>query len=148
MLKVKQHRTADCVVGGFRTVKDGPAIASLLLGLYDDAGKLDYVGFASGFPDAERLAMTERLAPFVGGDGFSGKAPGGPSRWNRGKESPWQPLCAELVVEVRYDQVTAARFRHGTQVLRWRPDKAPRQCTMEQLTRELRPAEMRAVGVG
>ena len=148
MLKVKQHRTADCVVGGFRTVTGGPAIASLLLGLYDDAGRLDHVGFASGFAAAERLALAERLAPYVGGEGFTGKAPGGPSRWNRGKESLWHPLRPELVVEVLYDQVTASRFRHGTSVLRWRPDKAPRQCTMEQMTYELRPADLAMIGVG
>lgn len=145
MLKVKQHRTADCVVGGFRTVAGSDAVASLLLGLYDDAGKLNHVGFVSGFPAPERRMLVERLAPYVGGTGFTGKAPGGPSRWNAGKESPWQPLRPELVVEVRYDQVTGERFRHGTQLLRWRPDKAPVQCTMDQLIHAVHPAELRGV---
>ena len=127
MLKVKQHRSADCVVGGLRRAADG-GVASLLLGLYDAAGRLNHVGFTSGLDAAARRACAERLAPFEGGAGFSGKAPGGPSRWNRGEERAWVPLTPELVVEVLYDQVTSARFRHGTRLLRWRPDKAPQQC--------------------
>lgn len=142
MLKVKQHRSADCVVGGFRRAKDGRGVASLLLGLYDEAGKLNHVGFTSGIAAAERLALAERLEPLIGGPGFTGKAPGGPSRWNDGKESEWMPLKGELVVEVLYDQVTGNRFRHGTKLLRWRPDKAPEQCRMDQLVHELRPAEL------
>lgn len=142
MLKVKQHRTADCVVGGFRRVKDGREVASLLLGLYDGRGLLDLVGFCSGIADADRAALTGRLEPFKGEPGFDGKAPGGPSRWNGGKESEWEPLRPELVVEVVYDQVTAGRFRHGTRILRWRPDKYPRQCTVDQLVHELRPAQL------
>lgn len=146
MLKVKQHRSADCVVGGLRRAADG-TVASLLLGLYDEAGRLNHVGFTSGLNAAERRACAEQLASFEGGEGFSGKAPGGPSRWNRGEEREWVPLRPELVVEVLYDQVTAERFRHGTRLLRWRPDKAPAQCTMEQLVHELRPAELETVGV-
>lgn len=142
MLKVKQHRTADCVVGGFRRIKGGREVASLLLGLHDDQGLLDHVGFCSGIADADRAALTERLEPLIGRPGFDGKAPGGPSRWNGGKESEWEPLRPELVVEVVYDQVTAGRFRHGTRILRWRPDKDPRQCTADQLVPELRPAEL------
>ncbi len=143
MLKVKQHRTADCVVGGFRRAKDGGGgVASLLLGLYDDAGRLNHVGFSSGIAAAERIALAARLEPLIEAPGFTGKAPGGPSRWNDGEESQWEPLRGELVVEVLYDQVTGMRFRHGTRVLRWRPDKAPAQCTMEQLVHELRPAEL------
>lgn len=145
MLKVKQHRSADCVVGGFRRAKDGKGVASLLLGLHDEAGMLNHVGFTSGISAGERLALAERLEPLIGGLGFTGKAPGGPSRWNDGKESEWVPLQPELVVEVLYDQVTGERFRHGTRLLRWRPDKAPEQCRMDQLVHELRPAELAAV---
>lgn len=145
MLKVKQHRTADCVVGGFRRVKDGEGVASLLLGLYDDAGLLNHVGFTSNIAAHERLEVLRRLEPLIETPGFTGKAPGGPSRWNNGKESEWEPLRSELVVEVIYDQVTGGRFRHGTRLLRWRPDKAPGQCRMDQLVYELRPAELATV---
>lgn len=82
------------------------------------------------------------MKPYLGGSGFSGKAPGGTSRWNDGRELPWEPLEPELVIEVVYDQVTGNRFRHGTHILRWRPDKAPAQCTMDQLVQEVRPAEL------
>lgn len=142
MLKLKRHRTADCVVGGFRTDQAGRHVASLLLGLYDEAGLLDHVGFTASLPVAERPALTARLESLVEAPGFTGKAPGGPSRWNEGKASAWQPLRPELVVEVRYDQVTGRRFRHGTRLLRWRPDKAPEQCRMEQLAAPLRPSEL------
>jgi ATP-dependent DNA ligase len=142
MLKVKQHRTADCVVGGFRRVTDGEGVASLLLGLYDDAGLLNHVGFTSGIAAGERLEMLGRLEPLIEAPGFTGKAPGGPSRWNNGKEKEWEPLRSELVVEVLYDQVTGDRFRHGTKLLRWRPDKAPGQCLMEQMIHEVRPTEL------
>lgn len=145
MLKVKQRRTADCVVGGFRRAKDGRGVGSLLLGLYDEEGKLDHVGFTSGIADDERMALAARLEALIATPGFTGKAPGGPSRWNNGKASEWEPLRAELVVEVLYDQVTANRFRHGTKLVRWRPDKAPRQCTMDQLACELRPSELNAI---
>ena len=145
MLKVKQRRTADCVVGGFRRVEDGREAASLLLGLYDEEGRLDHVGFCSGITTAERANLTARLDALVGAPGFDGKAPGGPSRWNERREKEWEPLRPELVVEVLYDQVTARRFRHGTRLLRWRPDKSPRQCTMDQLEHELRPSELAAL---
>jgi ATP-dependent DNA ligase len=140
MLKVKQRRTADCVVGGFRYEEGKQAIASLLLGLYDDDGLLDHVGFVSGLSRTQKAALVEKFAPLAGGAGFTGKAPGGPSRWNNGRESEWVPLAPELVVEVLYDQVTGDRFRHGARFLRWRPDKAPRQCTFEQLERPLAPS--------
>ena len=146
MLKVKQHRSADCVVGGFRRVKEGRGVASLLLGLYDAHGRLDHVGFSSGIADSDRAALTSRLEPLIAPPGFTGKTRGGPSRWNGGRESEWEPLRPELVVEVLYDQATAGRFRHGTRILRWRPDKAPEHCTMDQLIYELRPAELAAIG--
>ena len=133
MLKVKQRRTADCVVGGVRYDGHGRAVASLLLGLYDKEGLLDHVGFVSGLSQKHKEELVDTVAPLMGGVGFTGKAPGGPSRWKSGREAPWVPLAPELVVEVLYDQVTGDRFRHGARFLRWRPDKAPRQCTFEQL---------------
>ncbi|HEX8412292.1 MAG TPA: ATP-dependent DNA ligase [Sphingomicrobium sp.] len=145
MLKIKQRRTADCVVGGFRRAKDGDGVASLLLGLYDDGGRLNHVGFTSGIAAVERPALLRRLEPLIEAPGFTGKAPGGPSRWNNGTENEWAPVRSQLVVEVGYDQVTADRFRHGTSLLRWRPDKAPSQCRMEQLQHALRPAELATI---
>lgn len=142
MFKVKPLRTADCVVGGVRFDGHGEAVASLLLGLYDAEGLLDHVGFVAGLSQAEKRALVADVAPLMGGVGFTGKAPGGPSRWNNGKESAWVPLAPELVVEVRYDQVTGDRFRHGARFLRWRPDKAPRQCTFEQLAPPLAPVQV------
>ena len=136
MLKIKRLRTADCVVGGFRYQSDRRQVGSLLLGLYDGAGKLDHVGFTSAISDAERPALTAKLARLAGGPGFTGDAPGGPSRWSNGRSADWTPLKTKLVVEVRYDQVTGDRFRHGTTLLRWRPDKAPEQCTLAQLRSE------------
>lgn len=145
MLKVKQHRTADCVVGGFRQAKDGDLVASLLLGLYDDKGLLNHVGFTSALAKQDRAELTEKLNALIAPPGFTGKAPGGASRWNDGKESKWFPLKPELVVEVSFDQVTSDRFRHGTGLVRWRPDKAPRQCRMEQLDYALRPSDLRDI---
>lgn len=145
MAKVKQRRTADCIVAGFRETPDGTGVASLLLGLFNDRGEIDHVGFTSGMPAGERKRLLGKLRPVIGPPGFTGRAPGGPSRWNNGEEKPWFPLRTELVVEVGYDQVTDGRFRHGTTLLRWRPDKRPDQCTLEQLQRELSPAEMRAL---
>ena len=142
MIKVKQQRTADCVVGGFRYAEKKREVGSLLLGLYDDQGLLDHVGFTSAIPAKDRPALTEKLEKLIQPPGFTGSAPGGPSRWNTARTTQWQPLKPLLVVEVRYDQVTARRFRHGTGFLRWRPDKAPRQCTFEQLAPELKPSEL------
>ena len=143
MAKIKQHRSADCVVGGFRyagtTTK---TVGSLLLGLYDNAGKLDHVGFTSSFDADEKEALKPKLEPLIEPPGFTGDAPGGQSRWSTERSTEWQPLRPELVVEVRYDQITGCRFRHGTTFLRWRPDKAPQQCRMDQLARELKPAEL------
>jgi ATP-dependent DNA ligase len=133
MVKVKRLRTADCVVGGFRYGEGTPQVASLLLGLYDDAGLLHHVGFSAGFTRAERANLTALLAPLRGGTSFTGSAPGGPSRWSKPERSAWEPVRPELVVEVRYDHLTAGRFRHGTRLLRFRPDKAPRQCDFAQL---------------
>ncbi len=139
MLKVKRLRSADCVVGGFRYARGTRQVGSLLLGLYDDEGKLDHVGFTSAISNAERPALTARLEALLGGTGFTGESPGGPSRWATAESSAWEKLRPELVVEVSYDHVSAGRFRHGTALLRWRPDKAPRQCTREQIREEARP---------
>jgi ATP-dependent DNA ligase len=143
MIKVKQQRTADCVVGGFRYAEKKREVGSLLLGLYDGQGLLNHVGFTSAIPAKERPALTKRLEALIEPPGFTGSAPGGPSRWNTERTALWQPLKPELVVEVRYDQVTGDRFRHGTGFLRWRPDKDPRQCTFDQLAPELRPSELK-----
>jgi ATP-dependent DNA ligase len=142
MLKVKRRRTADCVVGGFRYESGSNEVGSLLLGLYDDEGRLDHIGFTATISDAERGALTRRLEKLKGGSGFTGNAPGGPSRWSTERSTQWTPLKPKLVVEVGYDQVTAGRFRHGTKLVRWRPDKAPRQCTCEQIAPARRPNEL------
>ena len=132
MVKVKRIRSADCVVAGFRYASRGKGIGSLLLGLYDDDGTLHHVGFCSGLDATVRKGLKERLEKLVKPPGFTGRAPGGPSRWNE-RSAEWHPLAPKLVVEVAYDHVTDGRFRHGTRFLRWRPDKAPSQCTMDQV---------------
>jgi ATP-dependent DNA ligase len=139
MLKVKQIRTADCVVGGFRYATGSRVVGSLLLGLYDKEGKLDHVGFTSTITNEERPALTKVLEGLIGPPGFTGKAPGGPSRWSTERSGEWEPVKPKIVVEVRYDQVTGDRFRHGTKLVRFRPDKAPRQCTFEQIEPAVMP---------
>lgn len=143
MVKVKQRRTADCVVGGFRYGRNDRLVGSLLLGLYDDAGLLHHVGFSSSIAAKDRPAWTKELAQIVAPPGFTGNAPGGPSRWSTERTAEWQPLKPNIMVEVLYDQVTAGRFRHGTRLLRRRPDKPPRQCTCEQLAPPLTPAQLK-----
>jgi ATP-dependent DNA ligase len=133
MIKVKPHRTADCVVGGFRYQSDSREVGSLLLGLYDGEVRLNHVGFTATISDEERPVLTRKLEAMREPPGFTGTAPGGPSRWSTERSGEWQPLRPELVVEVRYDQITSGRFRHGTKLVRWRPDKAPRQCTIDQI---------------
>ena len=133
MVKVKRLRTADCVVGGFRYESNSRKVGSLLLGLYDAQGRLDHVGFTATITDEERPSLTRRLEALRKTPGFTGKAPGGPSRWSTERSGKWEPLRPELVVEVRFDHVTGDRFRHGTKLMRWRPDKAPHQCTFEQI---------------
>jgi ATP-dependent DNA ligase len=133
MQKVKRRRTVDCVVGGFRYASGSRVVGSLLLGLYDADGLLHHVGFTSGFPAADRAALLAKLTPLIKPPGFTGRAPGGPSRWSTERSAEWQPLAPKLVVEVSYDHFTGDRFRHATRFLRWRPDKAPRQCTLDQV---------------
>ena len=136
MEKYKRMRTADCVVGGFRYASAGKVVGSLLLGLYDDDGLLNHVGFTSSFKATEKAALTQRLEKLVEPPGFTGRAPGGPSRWSTERTGEWQPLATRLVAEVQYDHFSGGRFRHGTKFLRWRPDKAPRQCTEAQVAQE------------
>lgn len=141
MLKVKCLRTADCVVGGFRYAEGSKEIGSLLLGLYNEEGLLDHVGFTSGLSTIKK-GLATKLEKLKGGKGFTGKSPGGPSRWSTERSGEFVRLKPELVVEVRYDHITGRRFRHGTKFMRWRPDKAPKQCTFEQLGEEARPAKL------
>jgi ATP-dependent DNA ligase len=137
MQKIKKFRSADCVIGGFRyatnQLNGKKTVGSLLLGLYDDEGLLHHVGFTSAIKQQEKPALTAKLEPLIATPGFSGNAPGGPSRWSTERSAQWCPLKPKLVVEVCYDHFSGERFRHGTSILRWRPDKAPKQCTFDQL---------------
>ena len=132
MVKIKNFRSADCVVGGFRYGTNSKLVGSLLLGLYDDDGLLHHIGFTSSIARAEKAALTAKLEKLKG-EGFTGNAPGGPSRWSTERSAEWVPLQPKLVVEVCYDHFSGERFRHGTRLMRWRPDKAPQQCAMEQV---------------
>jgi ATP-dependent DNA ligase len=133
MVKVKQIRTADCVVGGFRYARGTRLIGSLLLGLYAEDGLLHHVGFTSAFKVSERRALTRKFEALKKPPGFTGNAPGGPSRWSTDRTGEWEPVAPEAVLEIAYDHFTGGRFRHGTKLIRWRPDKKPRQCTMDQV---------------
>ena len=136
MKKIKRMRTAECVVGGFRWASSGRTVGSLLLGLFGDDRKLHHVGFCGSLSGKVRPQADDRLIPLRGGEGFTGRAPGGPSRWRKEGSGEWEPVRPEVVVEVEYDHFTGGRFRHGTRFLRWRPDKAPEQCLMEQVEHE------------
>jgi ATP-dependent DNA ligase len=136
MQKIKNYRSADCVVGGFRYNEGKPVVGSLLLGLYGDDGLLHHVGFTSTIRSSDKKELTRKLERLVAPPGFTGSAPGGPSRWSTGRSAQWRPLKPKLVVEVQYDHFSGHRFRHGTKLLRWRPDKSPRQCTMDQVTQK------------
>lgn len=140
MQKIKRQRTADCVVGGFRYLEKQPVVGSLLLGLYNDEGELDHVGFTSSIQAKDRPALTTKLKRMIKQPGFTGRAPGGPSRWSTKRSTEWQPLDPKLVAEVQFDHFTAGRFRHGTKFLRWRPEKSPKDCTLRQMERENRSA--------
>ena len=140
MQKIKKQRTADCVVGGFRYLEKKPLVGSLLLGLYNREGLLDHVGFCSSIHDEGRLPLTKRLEKMIEPPGFTGKAPGGLSRWSTKHSLEWEPLDNKLVAEVQFDHFTGGRFRHGTRFLRWRAEKRPRDCTMKQVLRENRSA--------
>ena len=136
MQKWKRMRSADCVVGGFRYAAKARVVGSMLLGLHDEAGLLHHVGFTSNIKTIDKPALTKKLEKLVEGPGFTGNRPGGPSRWSTERSGEWEPLSPKLVVEVQYDHFSGGRFRHGTRFLRWRPDKAPEQCTMDQVKHE------------
>ena len=140
MQKMKSMRTAECVVGGFRYASKRRVVGSLLLGLYDDGGLLHHVGFTSNIPNDEKAAITKKLEKLKRPPGFTGQAPGGPSRWSTERSSQWEPLAPKLVVEVQYDHFSGGRFRHGTSFLRWRPDKSPTRCSIAQVEQEERSA--------
>jgi len=133
MVKVKHLKTADCVVGGFRYGEGTEEVGSLLLGLYDDAGRLVYIGHTSSIKKADRAALTKRLEAMRAENPFEVRVPGGPSRWATERTGEWEALRPELVCEVEYDYFSQGRFRHGSKFLRWRPDKLPKQCTMDQV---------------
>jgi ATP-dependent DNA ligase len=136
MLKIKNLRTADCVVGGFRYGTKHRQVGSLLLGLYDDSGLLNHVGFTSGLAAAEKEALTKQLESLIEPPGFTGDAPGGPSRWSTERSGEWEPVAPKLVVEVQYDHFSGNRFRHGTKLLHWRPEKKPGDCKLSQVRKE------------
>jgi ATP-dependent DNA ligase len=133
MQKIKNYRIADCVVGGFRYNEGSALVGSLLLGLYDEDRLLHHVGFTSTIKREDKPALTKKLRALIAPPGFTGNAPGGPSRWSTERSGAWEPLKPKLVVEVCYDHFSGGRFRHGTRLMRWRPDKAPRQCTLDQV---------------
>jgi ATP-dependent DNA ligase len=134
MVKVKHLKTADCVVGGFRYGEGTKLIGALFLGLYDDEGRLVYIGHTSSIKKTDRPELTKQLEAMAADNPFEVRSPGGPSRWAQSKTSTeWTPIRPELVVEVEYDYFSQGRFRHGSKFLRWRPDKKPKQCTMEQV---------------
>jgi len=133
MQKIKNLRSADCVVGGFHYNEGKRTVGSLLLGLYDEKGRLNHVGFTSSLKSEEKKQLTAKLEKLIAPPGFTGDKPGGRSRWSTGRSSEWEPLRPKLVVEVCYDHFSGGRFRHGTRLMRWRPDKAPRQCTIDQV---------------
>jgi ATP-dependent DNA ligase len=144
VVKVKPYRTADCVIVGFRWSEKGEGrISTLLLGLYDPKGGLDFVGHCSGFPAAVRRELEEQLPKLRAPGAISGdRVPGGQSRWTRGKELDWNPVKPKLVCEVRYDKLEKNRFRHGTRFIRWRPDKDPKDCTWREVRPPRRPDDL------
>ena len=146
VLKVKHHKTADCVIVGYRT--NGKRIATLLLGLYDGEGTLDFVGHTSGITGQLQIDLQGRLPPLVEtGHLGAGRTPGGESRWSQGKDLEWVEVRPKIVCEVRYDKMERDRFRHGTRFLRFRPDKDPRQCTWEQVRPTRRPGDPTIFGL-
>lgn len=149
MQKIKRHRSADCVIGGFRYGENPQSgrkvIGSVLLGLYDAEGLLHHVGFSSGIKAKDKPALTDKLEVARQDGSFTGNTPGGPSRWSTKRSSEWQAVKPEYVVEVSYDHFTGGRFRHGTSILRWRPDKKPTQCTMDQVRQKVARTLMGAI---
>jgi ATP-dependent DNA ligase len=165
MIKVKHRRTVDCVVGGYRVRKDGQGVASLLLGLYNPEGELHFIGHCSSFDDAQARVLlaglqtlrvgtvgAEATAPNMGmssgGFGEHARHPGGQSRWSGEKDLDYVAVRPELVIEISYDQLTGDRFRHATRFERWRPDKDPRDCTLDQLQRPQGPTLRQVLAFG
>ena len=150
MQKIKRYRSADCVIGGFRYGENLQAgrkvVGSVLLGLYDADGLLHHVGFSSGIKARDKPALTEKLEAIKTERSFTGNPPGGPSRWSTKRSSEWQPVKLKYVVEVSYDHFTGGRFRHGTSILRWRPDKSPGKCNFEQVKQKIDRRLMGAIG--
>ena len=120
-------------MGGFRYARGTRLVGSLLLGLYGDDGLLHHVGFTSAFTKSERRELTKKFESLKKPPGFTGNTPGGPSRWSTDRTGEWEPVAPRIIAEVAYDHFTGGRFRHGTKFLRWRPDKDPRRCTMDQV---------------
>lgn len=151
MQKIKRYRTADCVVGGFRYGENRRAarqvVGSILLGLYDDDGLLHHIGFSSGIKARDKPALTEKLEAIMQARSFTGNAPGGLSRWSTKRSSEWKPIKPRYVVEVSYDHFTGGRFRHGTSIVRWRPDKRPSQCTFEQVRQKADRTLLSSLGI-
>ena len=141
MVKVKHRRTVDAVIGGYRVHTDGDKVGSLLLGLYDESGQLHFVGHSSSFGESEAQALLPRLETLRSDESFGADArrPGAESRWTGDRDLAWESVRPELVVEVSYDQLTGGRFRHATRLERWRVDKDPRDCTLDQLERPSGP---------
>lgn len=137
MVKVKHRRTVDAVIAGYRLHKEGDRVGSILLGLYDGTGDLHFIGHTSGFSAEQARSLLARLRLLEGSDAFGADArrPGAESRWSAGKDLSWVSVRPEVVVEVSYDQLTGDRFRHATRFERWRPDKEPGACTLDQLER-------------
>jgi ATP-dependent DNA ligase len=129
MFKIKRVRTIDAVVAGWRPGKEPDTVGSLILGLYDDAGRMHVVGHSSGLKAAEKRSLVAKLAPYETGE----RGHGDPSRWQSERELEWISLRPELVVEVTFDHASGGRIRHGTKILRWREDKAPTDCKLEQM---------------
>ena len=141
MVKIKHRRSVDAVIGGYRVHKDGRRIGSLLLGLYDSTGELQFVGHCSGLSATESRRLYVLLSGMVAEESFGEHArrPGEPSRWSGDKDLAWVAVRPELVVQVSYDQLTGSRFRHASRFERWRPDKDPGDCAMDQLERPVGP---------
>jgi ATP-dependent DNA ligase len=147
MVKVKHQRTADVVVAGYRTHKDGKGVGSLMIGLYDASGTLQHTGVASGFSVKDRAEIAKKLEPlrenaleqhpwkeWAHAESHEAqRMPGAQSRWNNKRDLSWNPIRVELVAEVAYDHLQGSRFRHATKLLRWRPDRTPQSCTYAQL---------------
>jgi ATP-dependent DNA ligase len=151
MQKIKRYQSADCVIGGFRYGENRQAgrkvVGSVLLGLYDADGMLHHVGFSSGIKTRDKPALTDKLEVLKNDRSFTGNAPGGPSRWSTKRSAEWQPVKPKYVIEVSYDHFTGGRFRHGTSILRWRPDKKPGQCTFEQVNQKIDRRLMAAIAL-